>query len=48
VLDRTVDKIRAVYGDASIVRGAFINSEIGAMQGGVNGGNYLLMGGHRL
>jgi len=47
-IDKAVDRIRAVYGDRSIVRGAFIHSGIGAMQGGVNDGNYLLMGGHSL
>jgi len=47
-IDAAVDHIRAVYGDRSIVRGAFVNSGVGAMQGGVNDGNYLLMGGHSL
>jgi len=47
-IDATVDRIRAVYGDRAIVRGAFLHSGVGAMQGGVNDGNYLLMGGHRL
>jgi len=47
-IDAAVDSIRAVYGDRSIVRGAFIHSGIGAIQGGVNDGNYLLMGGHSL
>ena len=47
-IDRAVDRIRAAYGDRAIVRGAFLHSGIGAMQGGVNEGNYLLMGGHRL
>ena len=47
-LDKTVDQIRAVYGDRALVRGTFVNSGIGAIQGGVNEGNYLLMGGHRL
>ena len=47
-IDAAVDRIRGVYGDRSIVRGAFIHSGIGAMQGGVNDGNYLLMGGHSL
>lgn len=47
-IDAAVDHIRAAYGDSAIVRGAFIHSGIGAMQGGVNEGNYLLMGGHSL
>ena len=47
-IDAAVDRIRAVYGDRAVVRGAFVNSGIGAIQGGVNDGNYLLMGGHSL
>lgn len=47
-IDAAVDRIRAVYGDRSIMRGAFLRSGIGAVQGGVNDGDYLLMGGHRL
>jgi len=47
-IDAAVDRIRAAYGDSAIVRGAFVHSGIGAMQGGVNEGNYLLMGGHSL
>jgi len=47
-IDTAVDRIRAVYGDSAIVRGAFIHSGICAMQGGINDGNYLLMGGHSL
>jgi len=47
-IDAAVDRIRAAYGDSAIVRGAFLHSGIGAIQGGVNDGNYLLMGGHRL
>ena len=47
-IDLAVDSIRAAYGDRAIVRGAFIHSGIGAMQGGINDGHYLLMGGHRL
>ena len=47
-IDAAVDRVRAVYGDRSIMRGAFIHSGIGSMQGGVNDGNYLLMGGHSL
>jgi DNA polymerase-4 len=47
-IDAAVDRIRAVYGDDAIVRGGFLHSGIGAVQGGVNDGDYLLMGGHRL
>ena len=45
-LDETVDRIRTRYGEKSIVRGIFTNQEIRPVQGGVNDGNYLLMGGH--
>ena len=47
-IDAAVDRVRAAYGDRSIVRGAFLHSGIAPMQGGVNDGNYLLMGGHSL
>ena len=47
-IDAAVDQIRAVYGDGAIVRGTFVHSGISAMQGGVNDGKYLLMGGHSL
>ena len=47
-IDQAVDRVRAVYGERSIMRGGFVRSGIGAMQGGVNDGDYLLMGGHRL
>jgi len=48
LIDAAVDSIRAVYGDRAIMRASFVNSGIGAIQGGVNDGNYLLMGGHSL
>jgi len=47
-IDAAVDRIRAAHGDRAIVRGAFVHSGIGAIQGGINDGNYLLMGGHSL
>ncbi|MCL1895666.1 MAG: DNA polymerase IV [Clostridiales bacterium] len=47
-IDAAVDRIRAAYGDRAIVRGAFVHSGIDAIQGGVNDGHYLLMGGHAL
>lgn len=46
-LDRAVDKIRSTYGSKSIIRGCFANSEISPIQGGVNDGNYLMMGGYK-
>lgn len=45
-LDKAVDKIRMKYGDRSIVRGAFINSDINPIQGGTNDSNFIMMGGH--
>jgi DNA polymerase-4 len=47
-IDAAVDRIRAEYGDRAVVRGSFVRSGIGAIQGGVNDGDYLLMGGNRL
>ena len=46
-LDRAVDKIRSTFGSKSIIRGCFANSEISPIQGGVNDGNYLMMGGYK-
>ena len=47
-IDKTVDNIRKIYGDESIIRGRFANSDNPAMLGGVNDGNYLMMGGYSL
>lgn len=46
-LDSTVDKIRRTFGERSIFRGTFANSDISPIQGGVNDGNYLMMGGFK-
>ena len=46
-LDRTVDEIRNMFGDRSIFRGTFANSDTEPMQGGVNDGNYIMMGGYK-
>jgi len=46
-LDKAVDKIRNTFGSKSIIRGCFANSEIAPIQGGVNDGNYLMMGGYK-
>lgn len=46
-LDRAVDQIRRTFGTESIIRGTFANSGIKPIQGGVNDGNYLMMGGYR-
>ena len=48
VIDAAVDHIRAVHGDRAIVRGSFLQSGVAAIQGGVNDGDYMLMGGHSL
>jgi len=46
-LDHTVDNIRKIFGERSIFRGTFANSDISPIQGGVNDGNYLMMGGFK-
>lgn len=46
-LDKTVDSIRRLFGERSIIRGTFANSEINPIQGGVNDGNYIMMGGYK-
>lgn len=46
-LDSAVDNIRKTFGERSIFRGTFANSDISPIQGGVNDGNYLMMGGFK-
>ena len=46
-LDKAIDKIRETYGTKSIFRGTFANGKIEPVQGGVNDGNYIMMGGYR-
>ena len=46
-LDHTIDNIRKIFGERSIFRGTFANSDISPIQGGVNDGNYLMMGGFK-
>ncbi|MGN0701840.1 MAG: DNA polymerase IV [Lentihominibacter sp.] len=46
-LDRAVDAIRDRYGTRSIFRGVFANGSVDPVQGGVNDGNYIMMGGYR-
>ncbi|MGI6722673.1 MAG: DNA polymerase IV [Anaerovoracaceae bacterium] len=46
-LEHTVDDIRRKYGTRSVFRGTFANSGIDPIQGGVNDGSYLMMGGYR-
>jgi DNA polymerase-4 len=47
-IDQAVDKIRNKYGDTAVMRGVFANSGVSGIQGGVNDGNYLMMGGHSI
>lgn len=46
-LDRAVDTIRDRYGTRSIFRGIFVNGSVDPVQGGVNDGNYIMMGGYK-
>ena len=46
-LDRAVDTIRDMYGTRSIFRGTFANGSVDPVQGGVNDGNYIMMGGYK-
>ena len=46
-LDKVVDEIRKLFGDDSIFRGRFANTEISPIQGGVNDGDYIMMGGFK-
>lgn len=46
-LNKAIDNIRKDYGERSIIRGTFANTEIDAIQGGVNDGDYLMMGGFK-
>lgn len=45
--DRAVDRIREKYGDLSIMRGCFANGPFSPVQGGLNEGNYIGLGGYR-
>ena len=46
-LDAAVDKIRKIHGERSVFRGTFTNIDIDPIQGGVNDGNYIMMGGYK-
>ncbi len=46
-IDQAVDQVRARFGENAIMRGCFANSPIRPLQGGVNEGDYLNMGGYR-
>ena len=45
-LNRAVDDIRGRFGEDAIYRGRFANSSFRPIEGGVNGGNFLMMGGY--
>lgn len=47
-LNGTVDKIRERFGSTAIFRGTFVNTEMKPIEGGVNDGNYMMMGGYKL
>lgn len=47
ILDSTVDKIREQFGTKSIFRAVFANSSVEPVKGGVNDGNYIMMGGYK-
>ncbi len=44
ILDKTIDGIRSIYGDDAIMRGTFANTDLPFMLGGVNDGDYIMMG----
>ena len=45
--EKAVDEIRKTFGERSIFRGRFANTEIDPVQGGINGGNYIMMRGFK-
>lgn len=47
-MDTAIDQIRKKYGDRSIIRGTFANGTVDPLQGGVNDGDFLMMGGYSL
>lgn len=46
-LDEAIDVIREKYGKSSIIRGIFANNGVKPIEGGVNDGNYIMMGGSK-
>lgn len=46
-IDAAVDKVRLRYGEESIIRGVFANSDYKPIQGGTCEGEYIMMGGHK-
>ena len=47
-LDSAVDRIRGHYGDRAVTRGVFTNTDAAPILGGVNDGDFLMMGGYSL
>lgn len=47
-LNRVVDQIRERFGQTAIYRGTFANMDRKPLEGGVNDGNYMMMGGYKL
>lgn len=45
-LEKAIDKIRQRFGDRAIMRAVFTNGQVDCIQGGVNDGKYLMMGGY--
>ena len=43
-----VDRIRERFGQTAIYRGTFVNTDMKPLEGGVNDGNYMMMGGYKL
>ena len=46
-LNNVIDRIRLRFGTEAVYRGIFANSGLKPVEGGVNDGNYLMMGGYR-
>ena len=46
-LNQVVDQIRTRFGQKAIYRGTFVNTDMKPLEGGVNDGNYMMMGGYK-
>lgn len=46
-LNQVVDEIRDRFGQTAIYRGTFVNTTMKPLEGGINDGNYLMMGGYK-
>ena len=46
-LERAADQVRLRFGEKALMRGCFANTGIEPLQGGVNEGNFIGMGGYR-